>query len=103
MQALPVIARLIRGDAKEPGLKLALALEGFDILDDREKNFLANLLHIFPSEIASELKNKSPRGGIMPIEELVPGGGISPPATREQFGLGLLSHTVCKCIRRNDE
>ena len=45
--ALAVIARLVGGDAEEPGLKLAPAVEGIEVPDDGQEDFLANLLHVF--------------------------------------------------------
>ena len=44
--ALTVIARFVGGDAEEPGLKLALAVEGIEVLDDGKECVLANLLGI---------------------------------------------------------
>ena len=66
--ALAVIAGFVCGDAKEPGLKLAAAMKGIEILDNGQENFLADFLGIFPREIRCKLENESGGGGIMEVE-----------------------------------
>ena len=44
--ALAIIVRLVRGDAEQPGLKLAPAMEGIEVADDGQEDFLANLLDV---------------------------------------------------------
>jgi len=45
--AFVVIARLVGGDAENPRLQPAAALERADILDDSQECILTNLLHVF--------------------------------------------------------
>src|ERR1017187_10498713 len=42
---LAVIPGFVGGDAEEPGLKLAPAVEGIEVPDDGQEDFLANLLN----------------------------------------------------------
>jgi hypothetical protein len=86
--ALAKIARFICGDAEEPGLKLALAVKRLEVADDGEKNFLANFLGVFVREIGAELEDETTGGGVVQIEELVPGIGLPATASFQQFGFG---------------
>ena len=82
------VARLVRRDAEEPGLKLAVAMKGVEVADDRQENLLANLLHVLAREVRSQLENKSPGGSLVEIKQLVPRSCFAPPAARQQLSLG---------------
>lgn len=92
--AFAIIASFIGGDAEEPGLKLAAALKSLDVLDNGEKNLLANLLGIFTREIVGELENESGSGGVMEIEQFVPGRSVAATAATKQFGFAVRAHSV---------
>jgi hypothetical protein len=51
--AFPVVARFVRRDPKQPGLKLAFALKRLDAANDRKKSFLRDFLNILAAEIAA--------------------------------------------------
>ena len=68
MPALAVIPRLVGGDAEQPGLKLTPAVEGIEVPDDGQKDFLANLLNVFAREVVPKLKDKASRRCIMAVE-----------------------------------
>src|SRR5208282_4037004 len=78
--------RLVHGDAKKPGLKPAFALEGIEVFDDGQKNFLANLLAVFAGKIRRKLENKPPRRRVIQIEEFVPRFSFTATAASKQFG-----------------
>ena len=90
--ALAVIPRLVGGDAEEPGLKLAAAVEGIEVPDDGQEDFLANLLDVLAREIVPELKDKAPRRRVMPVEQLVPGPRLTTAAARKQVSFGVGTH-----------
>ena len=92
MLALAVIARLVGGDAEQPGLKLAAAVEGIEVPDDGQEDFLANLLHVLAREIVPKLKDKAPRRRVMPVEQLVPGLRFTPAAARKQLSFSVGTH-----------
>ena len=77
---LAVIARPVERDPEKPGLKLAVSLERMEAFDDRQKHFLADLLHIFAGEVEAQLKDKAPGGGVMPVEEFIPRLRLTPAA-----------------------
>ena len=79
-----VIARLVRGDAEKPGLEPAFAVEGIEVFDDGQKDFLANFLGIFAGEIGRELENETPRRRVMQIEQFVPRFRFAATAARQQ-------------------
>src|SRR6185295_14493769 len=63
----------VGGDFKQPGLKLAVALEGVETSYDCQEDFLGNFFDVLDGEIIAELINEAPRGCIMPVEKLIPG------------------------------
>ena len=75
-------------------MELALAVERFQVPDDRQKDFLADLLRVFPREVVSKPKNEASCRGVMPIEQLVPGRRLTAAAAREQLSLRLGTHAV---------
>lgn len=85
-QALAVVVGLVGGDAKEPGLELAVALEGAQTFDDGQKGFLADFLHIFAVEIRRELEDETPRRRVVQIKKLVPSLRLAATATGQQLG-----------------
>src|SRR4051812_31940245 len=106
MLLLEIIARLVRRNSKQPGLKLAIALKSTQVLDHREKYFLTDFLHIFPGEIVSELENKPGRRLIMSIEQDVPRFRMALQAPLQQFSFAsfLVAHglTQADCNRTAD-
>ena len=63
-----IIARLVGGYAKKPGLEPAFAVEGVEIFDDRQENLLANFLGVLADEIGRKLENETPRRRVMEIK-----------------------------------
>ena len=92
MEALAVIAGFVGGDAEQPGLKLAAAVEGLEVPDDGEEDFLANLLDVLAGEIVPELEDKAPGGGVMQVEQFVPGPRLAAAAAGDQIGFGFGTH-----------
>src|SRR5205823_6993639 len=55
--ALPIIARSIGRDSKQPRLELRISLKCVQALDHGQEYLLANFLDILPREIGRELEN----------------------------------------------
>ena len=89
---LDVIVRLVRGDTKQPRLKLAVSLERDEVLDHSKERFLANLLHVFAGEVGADLLNKAGRSGVVPVEQLVPGICVTFPAASEHLAFARGAH-----------
>ena len=89
---LTVVARLVGGDAEYPGLELAVALEGGKTFYDGKKNFLGDFLDVFAGKIVRQLEDEAPGGGIVPVEQFVPGAGIACAAAAEQAGFRFGGH-----------
>ena len=70
---LPVITRLVRSNAENPGLKLAVALERTEVFDDGKKHFLADFLGILARQIMSQLENETPGRRVVQVKKFVPG------------------------------
>ena len=96
--ALAVIARLVGGDAEQPGLKLALAVKGIEVPDDGQEDLLANLLRVLAREIVPKLKDEAPRRRVMPVEQLVPRLRLTPAAARKQVCFSVGTHAVIDSI-----
>ena len=96
--ALAVIARLVGGDAEQPGLKLASTMEGFEVPDDGQEDFLANLLDVLARKVVAELEDKAPRCRVMPVEQFVPGLRFTPAAARNQLNFSIGTHAESDSI-----
>src|SRR5207247_8195482 len=83
--ALAIVARFVGGDAEQPRLKLALAVERLEVANDGQKNFLADFLGIFACKIRRQLENDTPGGRVVPIEQFVPRFSLAAATTRQQF------------------
>src|SRR4051812_19605725 len=83
--AFAIILCLIGSDPKQPGLELAIAVEGFDIFYDGKESFLADLLRVLTGEGIIQLENETPGSGIVQAKELVPRGRFSAPAAGKQI------------------
>src|SRR5262245_25881552 len=92
--ALAIIPRAIGRNAKKPGLELRITLKSVQVLDNRQKNFLGDLLDIFSGEVGRQLENEPTRRGIMLIKKLVPGVSLALAAAGQQVGFGVRSHPM---------
>jgi len=92
LTVLAVIVGLVCGDAEDPGLKLAVALEGIEVLDDGQEDLLADFLRVLPGEIGPQLKNEPADRRVMPVKQFVPGLGITLAAASDQLTLGAGIH-----------
>src|SRR5262249_53319743 len=81
-------ARFVGGDAEEPGLKLAFAVKRIDVANDGKEGFLADFFGVLLREIRTELEDEAAGGGVVQVEEFVPGGGLAATASFRQFGFG---------------
>src|SRR5208282_6523352 len=86
------VARLVGGDAEEPGLEPAVAVEGIEVFDYGQENFLADFLGVFAGEIGRELENEAARGRVMKVEQLIPRFRFAATAARYQFALLRRNH-----------
>jgi len=90
--ALAVIARLVGGDAEDPGLKLAAAVEGGQVFDDGKKDFLGDFLDVFTGKIVRQLEDEPSGGGIMAVEQFIPGVRFACAAAADQAGFRVGGH-----------
>ena len=89
---LAIIPRLVRRNPENPRLKLAVALERIQVLDDGKKNFLADFLRVLRGEIMAQLENEAARRRVMPVEQFVPGLGVALATAPDQFAFRVGTH-----------
>src|SRR5258706_2005226 len=91
---LAVVAGFVGGDAKQPGLKLALTVKGIEVLDDGKEHLLAQFFPVFARQVVSELEYETPRRSVMLVKQFIPGRRFPPAAAREQPGFSFRTHAA---------
>jgi hypothetical protein len=73
-------------------------VEGIEVPDDGQEDFLANLLDVLAREIVAKLKDKAPRRRVMLVEKVVPGPRFTAAAARKQVSFSVGTHAESDCI-----
>jgi hypothetical protein len=70
-------------------------LEGIQVADDAEENFLTNFFHIFAGEIRGELEDETPCRRVVAIKQLVPRSSFTPATAGQELRFGFHCRRDC--------